>query len=155
MNDSLKSEIKKLKKERGTILYRENDPGSHLYILTAGKVCLFTEVKKNDFSLVNILGAGEFLGHEVLFKEGGKSTSYKYCAIVLEDVEYMRVEMKDIYSVTNELPQWILSLMKTLGDRHEEAFDVLKEHKLLSKFAREGESFSDSDLSDLVSSLRA
>jgi CRP-like cAMP-binding protein len=141
------------KKKKGDLLFEKGDDANHLYILKQGKVLLLEKTDKDVFP-VNVIEAGEFLGGEVLFKKEIQDLSYSYSAVALENIEYVRVDINDIYKILNKLPDWMNKLLCTLDRRMYDSLDSLVEHKLIKKFALRNFEISDKSLSDIIASIR-
>ncbi len=153
MKGTASTDLQTIKKNKGDVLYKKGDDANHLYIIKSGKVLLLDQKNKDIFP-VNVIDAGEFAGGEILFKKEIQDITYEYSAIAIENVEYVRVDINDIYKILNSLPDWMNKLLCTLDKRLYDSMDSLVEHKLIKKFALRHNELSDKTLNDLMAHLR-
>lgn len=71
----------------GTVLFRDGDPGEVMYVIQAGRVRIFTEVKDRE-KLLAILGPGDFFGEMALLNQKPRTAS----AQVLEDTKLLVID---------------------------------------------------------------
>src|SRR6266498_4153790 len=73
--DRLVSELEVVNLNSGDILFREGDPGEHLYIVVNGELEILMAPDTDDELILNILHAGEYLGEMSLIQPGGLRTA--------------------------------------------------------------------------------
>src|ERR1044072_2123529 len=59
----------------GDILFREGDPGEHLYVVVEGDLEILLAPDTDDELILNVLHAGEYLGEMSLLQPGGLRTA--------------------------------------------------------------------------------
>lgn len=65
----------KEKFQAGTVLFRENDPGSVFYIIISGSVKIYTSNAAGEEKILTIVNAGESFGELALIDQGTRSAS--------------------------------------------------------------------------------
>ena len=73
--DRLTSEMDVVNLNSGDILFREGDPGEHLYVVVNGELEILMAPDTDDELILNILKAGEYLGEMSLIQPGGLRTA--------------------------------------------------------------------------------
>ncbi|HLO28681.1 MAG TPA: cyclic nucleotide-binding domain-containing protein, partial [Anaerolineales bacterium] len=73
--DHLVSELDVVNLNSGEILFREGDPGEHLYIVVNGELEILMAPDTDDELILNVLQAGEYLGEMSLIQPGGLRTA--------------------------------------------------------------------------------
>src|SRR5512139_2728345 len=68
--DRLVTELDVVNLKSGDILFREGDPGEHLYVVVDGELEILMGPDTNDELILNILYQGEYLGEMNLIKTG-------------------------------------------------------------------------------------
>lgn len=78
--DSLKKVAAKLKQvtlPKGTVLYREGDPGDALYIIQSGRVRILGQEESGKEKILNFLGRGDTFGETALLTGASRSVTVK------------------------------------------------------------------------------
>jgi serine phosphatase RsbU (regulator of sigma subunit) len=73
--DRLVGELDVVNLNSGDILFREGDPGEHLYVVVNGELEILMAPDTDDELILNILHAGEYLGEMSLIQPGGLRTA--------------------------------------------------------------------------------
>jgi len=73
--EALRTVIRTRSFDRGTYLFREGDPGSHLYMVVRGEVMIGRVVKGGGQVVFAIAGPGEVFGELSLFDDEGERTA--------------------------------------------------------------------------------
>ncbi len=123
-------ELRKLSNERKTRIYKrreflfeEGDYPRYLFFIKSGKVKLFKTNEDGKEYIINIYGAGEFLGYLALIKD----EEYTESASALEETEVALVPKDDFAQLINANRDVSSQLIKMLASNIEE-----KEQQLLN-----------------------
>ena len=111
--------------KKGQVIYTEGEQPHYVYLIKSGSISL---VKENEGRLIVIakLRKQDFLGLDSFFaNELRKDT-----AIATEDCEAYIIKRQDLNTAMKDFPEWVKSLMKTMGERLEGTMDVLRAHKI-------------------------
>jgi len=73
--DRLVMELDVVNLNSGEILFREGDPGEHLYVVVNGELEILMAPSTDDELILNILHEGEYLGEMSLIQPGGHRTA--------------------------------------------------------------------------------
>jgi serine phosphatase RsbU (regulator of sigma subunit) len=73
--DRLVSELDVVNLNSGDILFREGDPGEHLYVVVKGDLEILMAPDTDDELILNVLHEGEYLGEMSLIQPGGLRTA--------------------------------------------------------------------------------
>lgn len=73
--DRLMKELDVVNLNSGEILFREGDPGEHLYVVVEGELEILLAPDTDDELILNLLHAGEYLGEMSLLQPGGLRTA--------------------------------------------------------------------------------
>lgn len=96
---------------RDTHVFREGDPGSHLYIVASGQVKI-TRVAPSGAEIVfAVVGPGEVFGELSLFEEDGERSAD---AIALEPTECVLLAKSAVLPFLREHPALLLRLVSSL-----------------------------------------
>jgi serine phosphatase RsbU (regulator of sigma subunit) len=73
--DRLMKELDVVNLESGDILFREGDPGEHLYVIVEGELEILLAPNTDDELVLNMIHTGEYLGEMSLIQPGGLRTA--------------------------------------------------------------------------------
>jgi serine phosphatase RsbU (regulator of sigma subunit) len=73
--DRLVAELDVVNLNSGDILFREGDPGEHLYVVVNGELEILMAPDTDDELILNVLHVGEYLGEMSLIQPGGLRTA--------------------------------------------------------------------------------
>lgn len=73
--DRLVAELDVVNLNSGDILFREGDPGEHLYVVVNGELEILMAPDTDNELILNVLHAGEYLGEMSLIQPGGLRTA--------------------------------------------------------------------------------
>ncbi|RKY88127.1 hypothetical protein DRQ09_03340 [candidate division KSB1 bacterium] len=104
--------MNKLNFQAGEFIYHEGDIGREMYIITSGKVESIREMG-DDQIVLEILGAKSFFGEMALFGDPVRTTSIK----AIEDTEVVVVNKKTLESQFRKVPEWLVTIIKTIAQR--------------------------------------
>jgi ABC-type multidrug transport system ATPase subunit len=96
----------------GSVLFREGDPGTDLYIIAAGHVRIVSDADSERVVLAH-LGPGEFFGEMALMTGAARSAA----AIATTDVRVWRLSKDRLDRLLTESPQVGLEIGRVLGQR--------------------------------------
>lgn len=109
-----KSRQKQFKKNE--MIYRDEDPLDHLYIVHKGKVKIYKLFASGKEQMLRILGPGEFMGELALFTEKVMD-SY---AEAIEDSEICAIHRNDIQDLMKAYPAISLKILAEFSKRLDE-----------------------------------
>ena len=140
--DRLVSELQVVNLNSGDILFREGDPGEHLYVVVHGELEILMAPDTDNELILNILHAGEYLGEMSLIQPGGLRTASARARGDVVLLSMSREQFKDLLLRHPELSTAMVSVLSqrldntnvsTFRDLTEknrqlqQAFDELKE----------------------------
>jgi CRP-like cAMP-binding protein len=113
---------------RGTVLFRDGEPGKEMFVLQAGKVRISKTVRDVEKTLV-ILGPGAFFGEMSILNNKPRSAT----ATVEEDAKMLVIDPKTFEAMVRGNAEIAVRLIKTLATRLQEADEqienlLLKDH---------------------------
>jgi CRP/FNR family cyclic AMP-dependent transcriptional regulator len=98
--------------ERGSYLFREGDPGSHLHIVVQGQVKIGRFSQGGGEVVFAIAGPGEVFGELSLFDDGGERTADAEC---LEPTECLVIAKGPLLQFLTARPQLLLRIIASLS----------------------------------------
>jgi CRP/FNR family cyclic AMP-dependent transcriptional regulator len=111
---------------KGTVLFREGDPGKEMYVLQSGKVAISKRVRDVE-KVLAVLGPGEFFGEMAIIANKPRNAS----ATVAEDAKLLVIDPKTFESMIRGNAEIAVRMIKKLAERLSEA-DGQIENLLLS-----------------------
>ena len=111
---------------KGTILFKEGEPGKEMFVLQSGKVAISKKVRDVE-KVLAILGPGEFFGEMAIIANKPRNAS----AIVSEDAKLLVIDPKTFEGMIRGNSEIAVRMIKKLSDRLSEA-DAQIENLLLS-----------------------
>jgi CRP/FNR family cyclic AMP-dependent transcriptional regulator len=111
---------------RGTVLFREGDPGKEMYVLQSGKVAISKKVRDVEKVLAT-LGPGEFFGEMAIISNKPRNAT----ATVAEPARVLVIDPKTFEGMIRGNSEIAVRMIKKLADRLAEA-DSQIENLLLS-----------------------
>lgn len=111
---------------KGTILFREGEPGKEMYVLQSGKVAISKKVRDVE-KVLAILGPGEFFGEMAIISNKPRNAS----ATVADDAKLLVIDPKTFESMIRGNAEIAVRMIKKLAERLSEA-DAQIENLLLS-----------------------
>lgn len=112
--DRLTSELEVLNLASGEILFREGDPGEHLYIVVKGELEILMAPGTDDELLLNLLHEGEYLGEMSLVQPGGHRTA---SARARGDVVLLTMSRKQFLDLIQRHPELSSAMVNVLSQR--------------------------------------
>ena len=97
--------------DRGSYLFREGDPGSHLYVVARGEVKIGRTDQSGAEIVFAVAGPGDVLGELSLFEEDGERTAD---AQALEPTDCLIVARAPLLEFLSSRPSLLLKLISTL-----------------------------------------
>jgi CRP/FNR family cyclic AMP-dependent transcriptional regulator len=101
---------------RGTVLFRENDPGREMYIIQSGKVKISKKVRNLEKTLA-ILGKGDFFGEMSILNNKPRSAT----AEVVEDARLLVIDPQTFETMLRGNAEIAIRMIKNLAARLQEA----------------------------------
>ncbi len=101
---------------KGTVLFREGEPGKDMFVLQSGKVAIAKRVRESDQVLAT-LGPGEFFGEMAIISNKPRNAT----AIVAEDAKLLVIDPKTFEAMIRGNAEIAIRMIKKLGDRLSEA----------------------------------
>jgi CRP/FNR family transcriptional regulator, cyclic AMP receptor protein len=101
---------------KGTVLFREGDPGKEMYVLQSGKVAISKRVRDVEKVLAT-LGPGEFFGEMAIISNKPRNAT----AIVSEDARLLIIDPKTFEGMIRGNGEISVRMIKKLADRLAEA----------------------------------
>lgn len=111
---------------RGTVLFREGDPGKEMYVLQAGKIAISKHVRDVE-KILAVLGPGEFFGEMAIISNKPRNAT----ATVNEDARCLVIDPKTFEGMIRGNAEIAVRMIKKLAERLSEA-DAQIENLLLS-----------------------
>ena len=96
----------------GTVLFREGEEGSTMYVLQQGKIRIFKQTQDSEKTLA-VLGAGEFFGEMAILNEKPRTAS----AEVLEDSRVLVIDARTFEAMVTGNTEIAVRLIKKLSRR--------------------------------------
>ena len=100
----------------GTVLFREGDPGSDMYIIQSGRVQITRRVGAQE-AVLAVLPAGEFFGEMSIISGRPRSATAK----VVEAATLLVIDAKTFEAMIRGSAEIAVRMMKKLADRLEQA----------------------------------
>lgn len=122
-----------------TILFKEGEPASNLFLVKSGKVvCL----KSSKDRLIPVFMATEqdIIGESAMTENG----VYSYSAISMSMCEVVPVPASDFKTVIDKAPEWLVDLTNTMIGRFQNTANVIAENRVLHESIMSEEDFSSS-----------
>jgi len=101
---------------KGTILFRENDPGQEMYIIQTGKVRISKKVREIEKTLA-IMGKGDFFGEMSILNNKPRSAT----AEIIEDARLLLIDPQTFETMIRNNAEIALRIIKNLSARLQEA----------------------------------
>jgi len=111
---------------RGTVLFREGEPGKEMYVLQNGKVAISKKVRDVE-KVLAVLGPGEFFGEMAIISNKPRNAS----ATVEEDARLLVIDPKTFEAMIRGNAEIAVRMIKKLAERLSDA-DAQIENLLLS-----------------------
>ena len=105
-----------------TTLFRENDPGGVLYIISQGRVELSVIGEDGKKVTVDVLEPGEFFGEVSLLDGGGRTAT----AMAREDVQVFRLEREPFLNLLRRRPDVALDVLAAFARRFRKTDELLR-----------------------------
>jgi CRP-like cAMP-binding protein len=122
-----------------TIIFKEGEPATHLYLVKSGKiVCL--KASKERLSPVFVANEQDIIGESAMVENG----LYTYSAVSLTLCEIVPVPSIDFKSVIDQAPDWLVDLTSTMIARFKSTANIIAENRVLHESIMSEEDFSPS-----------
>ena len=112
--DRLMSALDVVNLKSGDILFREGDPGEHMYVMVKGELEINMASDTDDELILNILKEGEYLGEMSLIMPGGRRTAG---ARARGDVVLLSMSRKQFQDLLHRHPELANAMVKVLSQR--------------------------------------
>jgi CRP-like cAMP-binding protein len=110
--ESLRPAIRSRRYAKDDYLFREGDPGSHLFVVVAGQVKIARVAEGGSEAVFAIVGAGELFGELSLFEEEGERSAD---AQALDRTECLIVPRQPVLAVLTGHPELLLRIVASLS----------------------------------------
>ena len=111
---------------KGTVLFREGDPGKEMYVLQSGKVAISKKVRDVE-KILAILGPGEFFGEMAIISNKPRNAS----ATVEDEARVLVIDPRTFEAMIRGNSEIAVRMIKKLAERLSDA-DAQIENLLLS-----------------------
>ncbi|MCK6540734.1 MAG: cyclic nucleotide-binding domain-containing protein, partial [Anaerolineales bacterium] len=112
--DRLLSELNVVNLQPGEILFREGEPGEHLYIVVKGELEILMAPNTSNELVLNVLHEGEYVGEMSLIQpEGHRSTS----ARALGEVVLLSMSRNQFKGLLQRHPELAKPMISVLSQR--------------------------------------
>ena len=101
---------------KGTVLFREGDPGKEMYVLQSGRVAISKKVRDVE-KVLAILGPGEFFGEMAIISNKPRNAS----AIVEQDARLLVIDPKTFEGMIRGNSEIAGRMIKKLAERLSDA----------------------------------
>lgn len=105
----------------GTILFREGDAGSTMFVIHTGKIAIVKRVRGDDKTLA-VLGPGEFFGEMAILNAKPRTAT----AEVLEDARLLEIDAKRFEQMVVTNSEIAVRLIKRLASRLDAANELIE-----------------------------
>jgi phosphoserine phosphatase RsbU/P len=112
--DRLVAEMGVVNMNSGDILFREGDPGEHLYVVVNGELEILMAPDTDDELILNVLYEGEYLGEMSLIQPGGHRTA---SARARGNVVLLSMDRKQFRSLLQRHPELANAMVSVLSQR--------------------------------------
>jgi serine phosphatase RsbU (regulator of sigma subunit) len=133
--DRLVAELDVVNLNSGDILFREGDPGEHLYVVVSGELEILMAPDTDDELILNILHAGEYLGEMSLIQPGGLRTASARARGEAVLLSMSRSQFRDLLQHHPELSTAMVSVLsQRLDNTNVSTFrDLTEKNRQLQK----------------------
>ena len=121
--------MKLVKFKPGDHLIREQQQGTHLYIIKEGQLEVYKTKKGGERIPVAIIGSGEYVGETAVLL----NDNYNSNVVALTKVTAVQLEKKYVDAQLKQVPTWLTALTVGLIDRLRRVNEVLKKHDLVDE----------------------
>jgi CRP-like cAMP-binding protein len=111
--EALASEFEVIDAPRGTVLFKEGEPGESLFIVLAGKVKLGRRSADGRENLVAVMGPSDQFGELSLFDPGPRTAT----ATVLTDARIAKLPKAALQKWVQDRPQIAMQLLRVVARR--------------------------------------
>lgn len=111
---------------KGTVLFREGEPGKEMFVLQSGKVAIAKKVRDVE-KVLAVLGPGEFFGEMAIISNKPRNAS----AVVEEDARVLVIDPRTFEGMIRGNSEIAVRMIKKLAERLSDA-DAQIENLLLS-----------------------
>jgi CRP-like cAMP-binding protein len=111
---------------KGTVLFREGEPGKEMFVLQSGRVAISKKVRDVE-KVLAVLGPGEFFGEMAIISNKPRNAS----ATVEEDAKLLLIDPKTFEGMIRGNAEIAVRMIKKLAERLSDA-DAQIENLLLS-----------------------
>ncbi len=101
---------------RGTVLFREGDPGKEMYVIQAGKVAISKKVRDVE-KVLAVLGPGEFFGEMAIISNKPRNAA----ATIEEEARLLVIDPRTFESMIRGNAEIAVRMIKKLADRLSDA----------------------------------
>ncbi len=112
--DRLTNELDVLNLKNGEILFKEGDPGEHLYVVVNGQLEILMAPGTGDELILNVLKEGEYLGEMSLIQPGGHRTA---SARARGDSVLLTMSRKQFLDLIKRHPELSFAMVNVLSQR--------------------------------------
>jgi sigma-B regulation protein RsbU (phosphoserine phosphatase) len=112
--DRLVSELDVVNLNSGDILFREGDPGEHLYVVVNGELEILMAPDTSDALILNVLHEGEYLGEMSLIQPDGLRTA---SARARGDVTLFSMSRDQFRDLVQRYPELSAAMVNVLSQR--------------------------------------
>ncbi|MGV3625433.1 MAG: Crp/Fnr family transcriptional regulator [Archangium sp.] len=111
---------------KGTVLFREGEPGKEMYVIQSGKVAISKKVRDVE-KILAVLGPGEFFGEMAIISNKPRNAS----ATIEEEARLLVIDPRTFEAMIRGNAEIAVRMIKKLADRLSDA-DAQIETLLLS-----------------------
>src|SRR4051794_25154557 len=101
---------------KGTVLFREGEPGKEMFVLQSGKIAISKKVRDVE-KVLAMLGPGEFFGEMAIISNKPRNAT----ATVAEDAKLLVIDPKTFEGMIRGNSEIAVRMIKKLADRLSEA----------------------------------
>ena len=106
---------------KGTVLFKEGEPGKEMYVVQSGKVNITKKVRDTE-KILATLGPGEFFGEMSILNNKPRSAG----ATIAEDAKLLVIDPRTFEAMLRGNAEIAVRLIKKLGERLAEADDQIE-----------------------------
>jgi len=118
---ALSDHVQRVNVPRGSVLFRENEPGDRLFMILAGKVKIGRASSDGRENLLAVFGPGDLFGELSLFDPGARTAT----ATAVTDATLLFLEHTELRAWLSTRPEAAMLLLKMLARRFGRTNDAM------------------------------
>lgn len=126
--DAFKDVVVITRYKRREVVFMEGDATVGLHVIKSGRIKIVRSSSSGKEQIINILGAGELLGFEIIHD----GRAYRHTAVAMEDAELCYIEKNAFFRIIEKEPAVARKLIIALGKELNNAYERIGHLGLLN-----------------------